>query len=391
MEDQDRARWDHAGVDAAMATLRQALAARRVGPYQLQAAIAGAHMTAPSPAETDWRAVVGLYDVLLMIEPRAVVALNRAVAVAMVDGPGAGLALIEDLAAEGELDRLPLPACGTGRPPASPGAPRRGRRGVRSGVGAHRQRNRALVPHPATRRGRTLTPTSDARRSTTMKYRNLGRTGLKVTPLCLGAMMFGQWGNPDHDDSVSIIHTALDAGINFIDTADVYSSGESEEIVGRAIKGRRDDLVIATKVHAPMGTDPNMTGNSRRWIISRVRGQPPAPRYRLHRPVPDPPSRALHRHLRDARRPERPGPPGQDPLPRQFDLSGGQDRRGPVGVRAAEPRAVRQRAAAVLACSSEASRPRCCRRVRSTAWASSPGVRSPAGGCRAGGERGPRT
>ena len=103
MEDQDRARWDHAGVDAAMATLRQALAARRVGPYQLQAAIAGAHMTAPSPTETDWRAVVGLYDVLLMIEPRAVVALNRAVAVAMVDGPGAGLALIEDLAVDGEL------------------------------------------------------------------------------------------------------------------------------------------------------------------------------------------------------------------------------------------------------------------------------------------------
>ena len=101
-----------------------------------------------------------------------------------------------------------------------------------------------------------------------MQHRNLGRTGLKVSPLCLGAMMFGEWGNPDHDDSISIIHAALDAGINFIDTADVYSQGESEEIVGRAIKGRRDDVVLATKCHGAMGTDPNRAGNSRRWIMS---------------------------------------------------------------------------------------------------------------------------
>src|SRR4051812_19920779 len=100
-----------------------------------------------------------------------------------------------------------------------------------------------------------------------MKYRRLGRTGLEVSPLCLGAMMFGGWGNPDHDDSVRIIHSAIDAGINFIDTADVYSMGESEEIVGKAIAGRREDLVIATKVHSPMGKDPNQSGNSRRWII----------------------------------------------------------------------------------------------------------------------------
>ena len=101
----------------------------------------------------------------------------------------------------------------------------------------------------------------------TMKYRTLGRTGLKVSPLCLGAMMFGEWGNPDHDDSIAIMHAALDAGVNFIDTADVYSGGESEVIVGKAIKGRRDDLVIATKVHGAMGGDPNRAGNSRRWII----------------------------------------------------------------------------------------------------------------------------
>jgi aryl-alcohol dehydrogenase-like predicted oxidoreductase len=81
-------------------------------------------------------------------------------------------------------------------------------------------------------------------------------------------MMFGAWGNPDHDDSVRIIHRALDAGINFVDTADVYSRGESEEIVGKALKGRRDGVVLATKVHGAMGDDPNERGNSRRWIVS---------------------------------------------------------------------------------------------------------------------------
>src|SRR3954466_15595178 len=100
-----------------------------------------------------------------------------------------------------------------------------------------------------------------------MKHRNLGSTGLKVSPLCLGAMMFGAWGNRDHDDSVAIIHAALDAGINFIDTADVYSAGESEEIVGKALAGRRDDVVLATKVHGAMGSAPNTSGISRRWII----------------------------------------------------------------------------------------------------------------------------
>ena len=100
-----------------------------------------------------------------------------------------------------------------------------------------------------------------------MEQRYLGRTGVSVSPLCLGAMMFGAWGNPDHDESIRIIHRALDAGINFIDTADVYSRGESEEIVGRALAGRRDDVVLATKVHGAMGDDPNERGNSRRWIV----------------------------------------------------------------------------------------------------------------------------
>src|ERR1700729_1486050 len=103
-----------------------------------------------------------------------------------------------------------------------------------------------------------------------MDYRTLGRTGIKVSPLCLGAMMFGAWGTPDHDESVRIIHAALDAGINFVDTADVYSQGESEEIVGQALRGRREDVVLATKAHGAMGRDINMKGNSRRWLVREV-------------------------------------------------------------------------------------------------------------------------
>jgi aryl-alcohol dehydrogenase-like predicted oxidoreductase len=100
-----------------------------------------------------------------------------------------------------------------------------------------------------------------------VEYRPLGATGVQVSSLCLGAMMFGAWGNPDHDDSIRIVHRALDAGINFVDTADVYSSGESEAIVGKALKGRRDSVVLATKVHGSMGDDRNERGNSRRWIM----------------------------------------------------------------------------------------------------------------------------
>jgi aryl-alcohol dehydrogenase-like predicted oxidoreductase len=117
---------------------------------------------------------------------------------------------------------------------------------------------------------------------------------VKVSPLCLGAMMFGAWGNPDHDDSVRIIHRALDAGINFIDTADVYSRGESEEIVGKALAGgRRDNVVLATKVHGTMGDDPNEFGNTRRWIIREVEnslgrlGTDWIDLYQIHRPEDD--------------------------------------------------------------------------------------------------------
>jgi len=127
-----------------------------------------------------------------------------------------------------------------------------------------------------------------------MEHRTLGRTGMMVSPLCLGAMMFGEWGNPDHDDSIRVIHRALDAGINFIDTADVYSRGESEEIVGKALAGgRRDNVVLATKVHGTMGEDPNERGNSRRWIAREVEsslrrlGTDWIDLYQIHRPEDD--------------------------------------------------------------------------------------------------------
>jgi aryl-alcohol dehydrogenase-like predicted oxidoreductase len=127
-----------------------------------------------------------------------------------------------------------------------------------------------------------------------MKYRTLGRTGIKVSPYALGAMMFGAAiGNPDHDDSVRIIHKALDAGINFIDTADAYSRGESEEVVGKALQGRRDDVVLATKVSLPMSDDPNHRGASRRWIMTEAENSLRRLRtdyidlYQIHRPDPD--------------------------------------------------------------------------------------------------------
>ncbi|MED7927993.1 aldo/keto reductase [Nonomuraea sp. LP-02] len=123
-----------------------------------------------------------------------------------------------------------------------------------------------------------------------MRYRILGGTGIEVSTYCLGTMMFGAAGNPDHDDSIRVIHTALDHGINFVDTADMYSAGESEEIVGKALQGRRDDVVLATKVHFPMGEGPNRGGNSRRWITRAVEASLKRLRtdwidlYQIHRP-----------------------------------------------------------------------------------------------------------
>ena len=137
-----------------------------------------------------------------------------------------------------------------------------------------------------------------------MEYRSLGTTGMQVSPLCLGAMMFGAWGEPDHEASIKIIHRALDAGINMVDTADVYSQGESEEIVGSALAGgRRDDVILATKFHGQMGVPPtgqaapegfpNRRGNSRRWIVQEVENSLRRLRtdwidlYQVHRPDAD--------------------------------------------------------------------------------------------------------
>ncbi len=127
-----------------------------------------------------------------------------------------------------------------------------------------------------------------------MQTRQLAHTGVQVSPLCLGAMMFGAWGEPDHAESIRIIHAALDAGINFIDTADVYSRGESEEIVGKALETKRDQVFLATKVHGKMDDDdPNQFGNSRRWIVQEVENSLRRLRtdwidlYQIHRPELD--------------------------------------------------------------------------------------------------------
>ncbi|MGR3931787.1 aldo/keto reductase [Streptomyces sp. BRA346] len=125
-----------------------------------------------------------------------------------------------------------------------------------------------------------------------MRRTSLGSTGISVSRFCLGTMMLGSWGNADHSDCVRLVHTALDAGVNFIDTADMYAGGETEEIVGKALKGRRDDVVLATKVHFPMGDDPNHGGNSRRWIRREVEnslrrlGTDYLDLYQIHRPDP---------------------------------------------------------------------------------------------------------
>ena len=126
-----------------------------------------------------------------------------------------------------------------------------------------------------------------------MRYRPLGRTGMMVSPYCLGAMMFGKMANPDHDECARIVPRALDFGINFIDTADRYSQGESEEIVGKALKGRRDNVVLATKAFSPMGDDPNQRGSSRRWLTRAVEDSLRRLQtdyidlYQVHRPAPD--------------------------------------------------------------------------------------------------------
>ena len=201
-----------------------------------------------------------------------------------------------------------------------------------------------------------------------MRMRTLGGTGIKVSPYCLGAMMFGAWGNPDHEDSIRIIHAALDGGINFVDTADVYSAGESEEIVGKALRDRRDEVVLATKAHGAMGKDPNMSGNSRRWIVREVENSLRRLQtdyidlYQMHRPDPDTDIdetlSALSdlstpaRSARSARPPSRPNPSSR----RSGSRTG-------VATCGSAPSSRLTRS------SSAASRRRCCPPARGTGWA----------------------
>ena len=220
-----------------------------------------------------------------------------------------------------------------------------------------------------------------------MDYRSLGRTGMQVSPLCLGAMMFGQWGEPDHDTSIGIIHRALDAGINFVDTADVYSQGESEEIVGKALKGRRDDVILATKFHGPMdvpmgepGRRPQPAGQLAPLDHPGGREQPAPARHRLDRPLPGAPPGAGHRRRGDPLGADRPAAPGQDPRVRLLDVPRPRGRRGPVGRRATRPRPVRDRAAAVLHPGARHRGRPAPGRPSSSGWASSRGARSPAAG-----------
>lgn len=136
-----------------------------------------------------------------------------------------------------------------------------------------------------------------------MEYRLFGRTGVKVSPLCLGAMNFG--GATNEQDSLPIIHAALDAGINFIDTANVYNAGQSEIVVGKALAGRREHVFLATKVHGKVGEDVNESGNSRRHILKacedslRRLNTDYIDLYQIHRPMYDVPVDETLRALDD--------------------------------------------------------------------------------------------
>ncbi len=196
-----------------------------------------------------------------------------------------------------------------------------------------------------------------------MERHILGRTGVSVSKLCLGTMMFGAWGNPDHDESIRIIHAALDAGVNFVDTADVYARGESEEIVGKALAGgRRDDVILATKFHGPMGDDPNQQGSSRRWIIREVEdslrrlGTDWIDLYQVHRPRTDTDIEETLGAL------TRPRAPGQGPLHRLLHVPG----------RARSSRRSGSRATGVSSASSPSNRPTRSSPVRSRATSCRP-------------------
>ncbi|MCW2580076.1 MAG: yhdN 1 [Blastococcus sp.] len=178
-----------------------------------------------------------------------------------------------------------------------------------------------------------------------MELRHLGRSGVRLSALCLGAMSFGSMGNTDRDDCIRIIHRALDAGINVIDTADVYSGGESEEIVGAALKGRRDDVVLATKSFNPMGRDANQRGSSRRWIIRacedslRRLDTDHVDLYQLHRPDENTDIEETLEALSDLVRQGKVRMVGSSTFPAEaiVEAQWAADRRGTVRLRSEQP------------------------------------------------------
>lgn len=217
-----------------------------------------------------------------------------------------------------------------------------------------------------------------------MQYRTLGSTGVHVSSLCLGSMMFGEWGNPDHEDSVGIIRTALDAGVNIIDTADVYSGGESEVIVGKAIAGRRDDVVLATKVSSPMGPGLNERGASRRWIVRaceeslRRLGTDHIDLYQVHRPDAATDLDETLGALSDLVRSGKIRYAGSS----TFTPSSIVQAQWTAERRQRERFVCEQPPYSLL---TRGWRSMCCPPVRRTGWGCSPGVRSPEAGCPAAG------
>ena len=220
-----------------------------------------------------------------------------------------------------------------------------------------------------------------------MQRRSLGGTGMSVSDTCLGTMMFGAQGNTDHDESVAHDPPALDAGVNFVDTADVYSGGESEQIVAKALKGRRDDVVLATKFGLPVSPDPNRHGRLATLDHRGGGGQPAAPRDRPHRPLPDAPLRSRHRPRRDPVGAVRPGRSGKVravgcstfPAERMVEAQWIAERRGHERFRTEQP--------PLLDPVARRSRRPCSRPPSATAWACSATARSAPAGSRAGPSR----
>ncbi len=181
-----------------------------------------------------------------------------------------------------------------------------------------------------------------------MQYRTLGRTGVQVSTLVLGAMNFGSLGRTTQDEVTAMVDAALEGGINLIDTADMYSHGESEEMVGKAIAGRRDDIVLATKAAMPMGDERNHQGSSRRWLVTeldnslRRLGVDHVDLYQIHRWDP------AHQRRGDAVGADRPAARREDPLLRLLDVPRVPHRAGRVGGPGEPPEPLRHRAAQLL-------------------------------------------